>query len=305
MKYLDLGQQGVRASAVAAGCMRIRELTDEELAHFVHRALELGVNLFDHADIYGKGACEEKFGDLLGREPALRERLLLQSKCGIRSGFYDFSREHILSSVENSLRRLRTDHLDILLLHRPDALMEPEEVAEAFRTLKESGKVLHFGVSNFNSMQLALLQSALREPLLIDQLQFSLAHTGMIDSGILANTKFPGSENRDGSVLDYCRLHHITIQAWSPFQYGCFEGVFFEDPKYPELNRVLNELAARYGVTPTGIATAWLLRHPAGVQVIAGTTRISRLEEMCQACEITLTRPEWYALYRAAGNQLP
>ncbi len=305
MKYYEIGEQKLKSSAVVMGCMRIADMSDVQVASFVHAALEMGINFFDHADIYGQGQCEEKFGSLLQAEPSLRDSLLLQSKCGIRDGFYDFSKEYILSSVDGILKRLHTDYLDTLLLHRPDALMEPEEVAEAFETLERSGKVRYFGVSNFNAMQFALLQSAVKQPLCINQLQFSIPHSGMVDNGILANTTFPGAENRDGSVLDYCRLHHVTLQAWSPFQHGFFEGVFIGSEKYPQLNKLLNELAFKYSVTPTTIAAAWILRHPAGIQLIAGTTRESRLREICQACDIRLERKEWYDLYLADGGMLP
>lgn len=305
MKNLDLGGAGVRASAIALGCMRIGALSDTELDRHVQGALELGVNFFDHADIYGKGACEEKFGRLLAAQPSLRDRLLLQTKCGIRPGFYDLSKEHILEAVHASLQRLRTDHLDFLLLHRPDALMEPEEIAAAFDQLFQSGKVLHFGVSNFNAAQLGLLRKALRVPLRVNQLQFSLAHCGMIRQGVSANTGFDDGLDRDGGVLDACRENGVSIQAWSPLQFGMFGGVFLDHPDWPELNQVLTRLAEQYGVSKAAIAAAWILRHPANMQVIAGTASGAHLAQLCAGANITLTRPEWYELYRAAGNRQP
>lgn len=303
MKYRDLG--GLHASAIAVGCMRIAHMEPQALSNFVHTALDMGVNFFDHADIYGGGQCEAVFGKLLASEPGLREKIILQGKCGIRKGLYDFSKEHILQSVEGILTRLGTDHLDMLLLHRPDALMEPEEVAEAFNQLEASGKVQRFGVSNFNARQLELLQSGLKQKLLANQLQFGLKCTGLLDHALCANTEFPHAADRDGEVLDYCRLKGITIQAWSPFQYGFFEGVFLDNPQFPELNEKLSQLGKKYSASPQALATAWILRHPAGMQVITGSTNAERLADICTACEIDLTREDWYALYLAAGNKLP
>lgn len=305
MKYLDLGGAGLSVSAIAVGCMRISALTDNDLSRFIHTALDCGVNFFDHADIYGGGECESVFGRVLKGDPGLREKMVIQGKCGIRKGLYDFSKEHILESVDGILSRLNTDRLDVLLLHRPDALMEPDEVGEAFDRLESAGKVGRFGVSNFNSRQIDLLQSGLKQKLVANQLQFGLMHTGMIDHAICANTQFPGSLDRDGEVLDYCRLHGLTVQAWSPFQYGFFEGVFLGNEKFPELNSKLTELAGKYGVSEQALATAWILRHPAGMQVISGSTNAERLKDICTACDVEMSREDWYALYLAAGNQLP
>lgn len=305
MKYVDVGGAGLRASAIAVGCMRISGLEHSELSRFIHTALDCGVDFFDHADIYGGGECEAAFGRVLKEEPGLREKMVLQGKCGIGKGMYDFSKEHILESVDGILSRLNVDYLDLLLLHRPDALMEPDEVGEAFDRLEAAGKVKRFGVSNFNARQIDLLQSGLKQKLTANQMQFGLMHTGMIDHAICANTKFPGSVDRDGEVLDYCRLHQLTVQAWSPFQYGFFEGVFLGNDKFPELNAKLTELAGKYGVSEQAVATAWILRHPAKMQVISGSTNAGRLKDICTACDIELSRQDWYALYLAAGNQLP
>lgn len=305
MKYVDLGKAGLNVSAVAVGCMRISALSHGELSRFIHTALDCGVNFFDHADIYGGGECEAAFGRVLKEESGLRGQMVLQGKCGIRKGMYDFSKEHILKSVDEILSRLNTDYLDVLLLHRPDALMEPEEVGEAFDRLEAAGKVKRFGVSNFNARQTDLLQSGLRQKLVANQLQFGLMHTGMIDHALCANTKFPGSPDRDGEVLDYCRLHGLTVQAWSPFQYGFFEGVFLGNEKFPELNAQLSELSGKYNVSEQALAAAWILRHPAGMQVISGSTNPERLKDICTACDVELSREDWYALYLAAGNQLP
>ena len=305
MKQVVLGKSGVTAPAIGVGCMRIDKMEESALSRYIHTALECGITFFDHADIYGGGNCEALFGRVLAKEPGLRDKLVLQSKCGIRSGLYDFSREHIRSSVEGILSRLGTDHLDFLLLHRPDALMEPEEVAEVFTQLEQEGKVLHFGVSNFNARQLELLQAAVKQPLCVNQLQFSLMHAGLLSRALETNTQFPHAADRDGEVLDYCRLHQVTVQAWSPFQYGFFEGVFVDNEKFPELNGKLQELSEKYGISKTALAVAWILRHPAGIQTIVGTTNPDRLRDIATACTVALSREDWYALYLAAGNQLP
>lgn len=305
MKNLKLGKSDVFASEIVLGCMRINNMTVEELSSYVDVALEAGITLFDHADIYGKNYSEELFGKMLGKRKGLREKMLIQSKCGIRQGFYDFSKEHIISSVEGSLKRLQCDSLDMLLLHRPDTLMEPEEVAEAFDLLQESGKVKNFGVSNFNSMQIELLQSALHQTICVNQMQFSIMHSGMVNSGIQANTLFEASYDRDGSILEYSRLHNITLQAWSPFQYGFFEGIFIDNEKFPLLNEVLERIGNERGVSKSAIAVAWILRHPAKMQCVVGTTNTNRLKDICTASSISLTRQEWYEIYRAAGNRLP
>lgn len=305
MRTIKLGASTLEVPVIAIGCMRINRLDKTEAERFIRTALEEGANFFDHADIYGEGACEELFADAIGMNDDLRETIILQSKCGIRKGMYDFSKQHILQSVDGILKRLKTDYLDVLLLHRPDALMEPEEVAEAFDLLESSGKVRYFGVSNHNPMQIQLLKKSVKQPIVANQLQLSIAHATMISSGINVNMENDAAVNRDGSVLDFCRLHDITIQPWSPLQYGFFEGVFLGSDKFPELNRKLDEIAGRYGVSSTTIAIAWLLRHPARMQPVIGTINIQRLKECCRASEIELTREEWYEIYRAAGNRLP
>ena len=305
MKTITLNNTNLSIPEIGMGCMRIVELENADaVKSWIDTALENGINFFDHADIYGKGRCEELFGQVL--TPSLREKIIIQSKCSIRPGIaFDFSKEHILNSVDGILKRLNTEYLDILLLHRPDALMEPEEVADAFRILKENGKVRHFGVSNQTPMQMELLSKYCDEPLLINQLQLSIAHCPMINSGINVNMYNDSGINRDGGVLEYCRLKDITIQAWSPFQYGMFEGVFLGNEKFAELNKVIDNLAEKYNVTNSAIAVAWILRHPAGIQTIVGTTNKDRIAQISKASEIRLTREEWYALYMAAGNKLP
>ena len=305
MKTLNIANCDLDASEISLGCMRIARMENQDIATLINTALDAGVNFFDHADIYGGGQSEAKFAEAIGMNPQVRERMILQTKCGIRQGFFDFSKDHILEAVDGSLKRLQTDYVDVLLLHRPDALVEPEEVAEAFTILQDSGKVSYFGVSNQNPMQIELLTKYVKQPIVFNQLQFSITNTGMIDAGVNVNMEIDPSVDRDGSILDYCRLHEITIQPWSPFQYGFFEGVFLDNEKFPELNEKVDELAAAKGVTNSAIAITWILRHPAKMQPIVGTTNPGRLRDICKASDITLTREEWYEIYRAAGNKLP
>jgi len=305
MRKITLGTSPLQVPVIAVGCMRILSLSLTEAERFIRTALDHGANFFDHADIYGGGTCEEIFAEAVGMNSAMREQFILQSKCGIRRGMFDFSKEHILSSVDGILKRLKTDYLDVLLLHRPDALVEPEEVAAAFDQLERAGKVRYFGVSNQTPMQIQLLQKYVKQPIIANQLQLSITNATMISQGFNVNMENGAAIQRDGSVLDYCRLHDITIQPWSPFQYGFFEGVFLDNEQFPELNRQINEIADKYAVRNTTIAIAWLLRHPARMQPVTGTMNLERLSDCCRASEIHLTREEWYAIYRAAGNVLP
>ncbi|WP_459914091.1 aldo/keto reductase [Enterococcus thailandicus] len=304
MKQVQFGTVNHAVSAVILGCMRINSAKDPVKA--IETAYDNGINFFDHADIYGNGECESIFADALAKTSLKREDLFIQTKCGIVPGvMFDFSKEHIIASVEGSLQRLKMDYVDALLLHRPDTLVEPDEVAAAFDELEKAGKVRYFGVSNQKPMQIELLKKSVRQPLVANQLQFGLKHSEMVDQGIHVNMTDSASIDHDGSVLDYSRLHDMTIQAWSPYQYGFFEGVFIGNEKFPELNQKLNEMAEKYNTTPTGLASAWILRHPANMQVIAGTMNLSRIEEIAKASEIMLTREDWYDLYVAAGNILP
>lgn len=306
MKTVRLGVTDLQVPAVAIGCMRLNGLSDEEAEKFILSCADRGATFFDHADIYGKGECERIFGRVLKRNPGLRDRLFLQSKCGIVSGrMYDLSKQYILKSVDGILERLGTDHLEALLLHRPDALVEPEEVAEAFDELQSSGKVKYFGVSNMNPGQMQLLMHTVRQPLIADQLQLSIPVSNMIAAGIEVNMDTPGSFDHDGSVLDFCRLNGITIQAWSPFQKANWQGCFMGDPEYAKLNEVLQTLAEKYKVTPTTIAAAWILRHPAKMQLISGSMSLTHTGEILAAMDIELEREEWYQLYLAAGHMLP
>ena len=302
MYNIDLGKSGLSVPTIAVGCMRIRDMSEKAAEEFINVCLENGANFFDHADIYGGGDSERVFGKA---SASLRDKMIIQTKCGIAKGKYDFSYEHIMEAVNGSLKRLNTDYIDVLLLHRPDALVEPEEVAKAFSELKDSGKVRHFGVSNQNPYQIQLLQKYLDMPICANQLQFSIMHTAMVQSGINVNMYNDYSAGRDGGVLDYCRLNDITIQAWSPMQYGFFEGCFIDNEKFPELNEVLGKLSEKYSVSKTTIAIAFILRHPAKMQPITGTTNSERLRDSFKATEIRLIRDEWYEIYRAAGNELP
>lgn len=304
MKLVPLGVSGLQVPAVAVGCMRLCNMTAQEMNRYIKKSLELGANFFDHADIYGGGRSEEIFG----RAMALgvkRESVIMQSKCGIRPNYYDSSKEHILRAVEGILRRLKTDYLDLLLIHRPDALVEPEEVAAAFAYLHKTGKVRRFGVSNHRPMQMELLKKYVKQPLEVNQLQFSIPVSNMVAGGLEVNMQTPGSVDHDGSVLDYCRLNDVTIQAWSPFQMPGWKGPFLGAPEYEKLNGVLKELSGAYGVSPTTLAAAWVLRHPAGMQLIAGTTSESRLAQIVAACDVELKRADWYKIYMAAGHPLP
>ncbi|SES15461.1 Predicted oxidoreductase [Salipaludibacillus aurantiacus] len=281
------------------------KLSAKEAAKVIDTSFEAGIDFYDHADIYGGGNSEKVFAEALEMSSVSRDQLFLQSKCGIRKGFFDFSKEHILSSVDGILKRLKTDYLDTLLLHRPDTLMEPEETAEAFTQLKESGKVRYFGVSNQNPMQVELLQKYLKDDLIINQLQLSIVHTPMIDAGLNVNMQNNPAIVRDSSILEYSRLKEMTVQAWSPFQHGMIEGVFVGNSDYPEVNAKLQELADKKGVTDSAMAIAWILRHPANIQPVIGSMNPERIKDISKASGVELSREEWYGLYRAAGNELP
>ncbi|MEG1475940.1 MAG: aldo/keto reductase [Longicatena sp.] len=306
MKNVRIKDQNV--SNIAQGCMRLDVLSVQEVEALIRSDLALGINFFDHADIYGGGTCESLFGEVLKKDPTLREQMIIQTKCGIHrseTNHFDFSKEYIIACVDKSLERLQCGYLDYLLLHRPDTLVEPEEVDAAFEELYASGKVRHFGVSNHNPLQIELLQKDVKRPIEINQMQFSIMHTPMIDAGFNVNTFDARAIDRDNMTLEYCRIHDITIQCWSPFQFGMFEGVFLDNPKFPEVNKRVNELAKHYNVTNSTIAVAWILRHPAHMQVVLGSTNLSRIKDICEVENFSLTREEWYSIYIAAGNLLP
>ena len=306
MKMVWIDERRWNVPAIVVGCMRLGEMDGKSMNAFLHAALEQGANYFDHADIYAGGKSEEIFGQAVKEDSSIkREDLIIQSKCGICKGFYDLSKKHIIESVDGSLKRLQTDYLDVLLIHRPDALIEPEEVASAFDGLEKSGKVRHFGVSNHKPMQIELLKRYIEQPLIINQLQFSLPVSNMVANGMEVNMETEGSIDRDGSVLDYSRLHDMTIQAWSPFQMPNWQGCFLGNDAYADLNKKIEVLAETYGTSATAIAAAWIFRHPAGMQLITGTTKPERLKEIIASSDIVLTREEWYQLYLAAGHLLP
>ena len=308
MKMINVVNGPQNASAIILGCMRMPALSVEQAAARIHIAAEEGVNFFDHATCYGGGEAETRFGDAFPLTGLKREDVYIQSKCGLYFDRKEFSwsKADILDSADGILRRLKTDYLDALLLHRPDLLFDPEEVAEAFDELHRAGKVRHFGVSNVTPGQLELLKKYVKQPLVFNQLQFSLEQSQLIDNGLyLNNLTTERSVVRDNGVLDYCRLHDITIQAWSPLQFGMFKGCFVDHPDFPELNKALGEIGEQYGVSKTAVAIAWILRHPAKMQAIAGTMNPDHLRDICAAAGVALTHQEWYQLYLASGKFLP
>lgn len=317
VKHVELGKTGLQVPDVALGVMRIADKTAAEADAVIQTALDHQINFFDTADIYAGGRSSTTLGDSLARLNVKREDIILQSKGGIiiekgqingdglKGPRYDFSKEHLIAAAEIELKRLRTDYLDVFLLHRPDTLLDPEGVAEAFASLKAAGKVRHFGVSNMNPWQVELVQSAIDEPLVANQLQFGIMHTGMIDSEFHVNMSDERSIDHDGGILAYSRLKKMTIQAWSPFQYGFFEGPFIDNPKFATLNDKLAELADKYGVSKNAVAVAFITYHPAKMQAILGSMNPERLAEMMAADQVSLTNQEWYDIYFAAGNDLP
>ena len=306
MEYIQLPKTDLKVSRIALGCMRIADKTGAEVEKLVKTALDLGINFFDHSDIYGGGKSEMLFGEVLKMHPEYRQKMIIQTKCGIVPGKrYDFSKEHIINSVNESLKRLNSDYVDILLLHRPDALCDPKEVAEAFDELYQSKKVKYFGVSNHTPYQIKLLQKYCKYPLIINQLQLSIVHSVMIDTGLNMNMKEAWAQDKDGGVLDFCRLNDILIQPWSVLQASWAEGTFINNPDYQKLNDELDKLAQLYHVDKTAIAIAWLLRHPAKMQPIAGTTSPEHLTKIVKAVDVKLTRQQWYDLYLASDKPLP
>lgn len=308
MKYIDILNGPKNVSAIIQGCMRMPDLSKEAAADVIRTAYECGINFFDHATCYGNGEAETRFKDAFPMTGLKREDIIIQSKCGLcfdRNEF-DWTKDNILSSVDGILERLDIDYLDTLLLHRPDVLYDPEEVAEAFDILEKAGKVKYFGVSNLVPMQIELLKKYVKQPLGINQVQLSLEQSQLIDQALYMNNKTTEfSINRDGNALDYCRLNDITIQAWSPLQVGMFGGTFIDNPDFPELNKALGELADREGVSKSAIAIAWILRHPAKMQAIIGTMNPDHIKDIAAAADVKLSHHDWYALYLAAGKYLP
>lgn len=308
MRYITLGQDDKELSEIVLGMMRIKDKSVKEVEELVETALSVGINAFDLADIYGRGRCEELLGLVLKNRPDLREKMWIQSKCGIRIEeftYFDFSKDYIIKSVDGILERLQVEYLDSLLLHRPDALMESDQVAEAFDLLYKQGKVRNFGVSNQNPMMMELLKKDVKQPLAVNQLQLSAAFTPGFESGFHVNMEDSQAAMRDGSIFEYCKLHDVVIQAWSVLQFGYFKGNFVGNEKFQALNQVLDRLAIKYGVTPSTIAISWILRYPAKMQAVVGTTNPKHLREVSQAANFSLTRKEWYEIYLAAGNNLP
>ena len=308
MRYITLGQDDKELSEIVLGMMRIKDKSVKEVEELVETALSVGINAFDLADIYGRGRCEELLGLVLKNRPDLREEMWIQSKCGIRIEeftYFDFSKDYIIKSVDGILQRLQVDYLDSLLLHRPDALMESDQVAEAFDLLYKQGKVRDFGVSNQNPMMMELLKKDVKQPLAVNQLQLSAAFTPGFESGFHVNMEDSQAAMRDGSIFEYCQLHDVVIQAWSVLQFGYFKGNFVGNEKFQALNQVLDRLAIKYGVTSSTIAISWILRYPAKMQAVVGTTNPKHLREVSQAANFSLTRKEWYEIYLAAGNNLP
>ena len=308
MRYITLGQDDKELSEIVLGMMRIEDKSVKEVEELVETALSVGINACDLADIYGRGRCEELLGLVLKNRPDLREKMWIQSKCGIRIEeftYFDFSKDYIIKSVDGILQRLKIDHLDSLLLHRPDALMESDQVAEAFDLLYKQGKVRNFGVSNQNPMMMELLKKDVKQPLAVNQLQLSAAFTPGFESGFHVNMEDGQAAIRDGSIFEYCKLHDVVIQAWSVLQFGYFKGNFVGNEKFQALNQVLDRLAIKYGVTSSTIAISWILRYPAKMQAVVGTTNPKHLREVSQAANFSLTRKEWYEIYLAAGNNLP
>ncbi|MGT2933844.1 aldo/keto reductase [Streptococcus catagoni] len=300
-----IGQTPLEASRLALGCMRMAGLEMREAERVIATAMDEGITFIDHADIYGGGESERRFSQACKNLGLGRDHYLLQSKCGIRRGYFDFSKDHIIQSVEGILKRLDTDYLDVLLLHRPDILVEPEEVAQAFTELEKAGKVRYFGLSNQNSHQIELLQSYLDQKLAINQMQLSPAHTPMFDASVNVNMRNQAAIDRDNGVIEYCRKNQLTIQAWSPFQIDLGKGLFIGNPDYDELNQTLSDIGQKYGVSDEAVVIAWILRHPAKMQAIVGSMNPDRLKRIAQSTSFELTRPEWYQIYRSAGNTLP
>ena len=308
MKYINVLNGPQNVSAIIQGCMRMPSLSVEEATRVISNDYSLGINFFDHATCYGNGEAETRFGEAFKQTGIKREDVYIQSKCGIypERQEFDWSRESILSSVDGILQRLQMDYIDTLLLHRPDVIFEPEEVALAFDELEKSGKVRYFGVSNLGSMQIELLKKCVKQPLVFNQLQLSLEQSQLIDQALYVNDKRTDMSNiRDGSLLDYCRLKDITIQAWSPLQFGFFKGVFVDNEDFPELNRVLGNIASREGVSKSAIAIAWILRHPAKMQAVLGTMNVEHMKDVCEVTKVNLSHHDWYELYLAAGKFLP
>ena len=313
MKRYKIANTGLEVSRIAYGCgdlggndEHLSSDTIEKAVILISIACDHGITLFDHSDVYKDGRSETTFGEVLKRVPGLRNRVVIQSKCGLSttpdplltdSPAVDLSRAHILRAVEGSLKRLDVDHLDILLLHWPDALAEPEEIAGAFDDLARAGKVRYFGLSNHTVGQIELLRKFVHQPLITNQIHIGLNYCLPIADG----PEYPNGEHvLTNGILDYCRLHDIRVQAWSPLRGDLLNPPASASPQIKEVAELLSQLAARKITTPSAIALAWLLRHPAGIIPVIGATNPAHIAENCAADKLELSRQEWYALYFAA-----
>lgn len=290
---------------IALGCMRISDMSVEDLSNLITTAIENGITLFDHADIYGRRKSEELFGKVLKDNPNLRKQIKIQSKCGISKGYYDLSKDYIINQVKESVRLLNCDYLDTLLLHRPDALVDYKEVNEAFKYLYDNGLVKSFGVSNMNPYQIQLYKKYVEFDITVNQIQFSLVHSYILNQGMFFNTSDNEAIDHSSGILEYCQLNDIQIQAWSSLMASWEDGTFIDNPKYEKLNQKLQELADEYNVNKNAIAIAWILKHPANIVPIVGTTSIEHLKQICEAQNINISKKQWYDLYLAAGHCLP
>ncbi|WP_026909329.1 aldo/keto reductase [Paucisalibacillus globulus] len=325
MNVMPIEKRGITTSRLVLGCMGFGGGWDQatyikedilKAEKAIDAALSNGITMFDHADIYTIGKAEKVFGEILKSRPELRKDIVLQSKCGIRfaddknPGRYDFSKNYILDSVDGILKRLNTEYLDILLLHRPDPLMEPEEVAEAFETLKKTGKVNHFGVSNMSASQIQFLNAYCSEPMIVNQLNMSLKHIDWLEQGILVNQQEGTGVNFPDGTMEYCRLADVQIQAWAPLANGIYSGRTIENPSESELATIelVKKLALEKETSTEAIVLGWLMRHPAMIQPVIGTTnpeRIQKCQDAIRQAEL-MTREEWYSLYTASrGARLP
>lgn len=325
VKEMPLKKREISSSRLILGCMGLggswdqNPLTKEDritAEKAVEAALSSGITMFDHADIYKMGKAEAVFGEILREKPELRENIILQSKCGIRfkennlPQRYDFSKEHILQSVDGILKRLNTEYLDILLLHRPDPLMEPEEVAEAFDKLKTTGKVRNFGVSNMSSSQIKLLQTYCSDPIIVNQLELSLKRIDWLEQGVLVNQKSGNEVNFADGIIEHCRLNDIQIQAWAPLSYGMYSGREIENSTDSDLKTIelVQNMAREKDTSTEAIVLGWLMRHPSYIQPVIGTSnpqRIKNCQDAIYQAE-NMTREEWYTLYTASrGAKMP
>jgi predicted oxidoreductase len=326
MKHIPIPRTDIEVSQIIYGCMQIGGSWDEQplstetrkqAVSIIRTALDEGINFFDHADIYCYGKSEQAFASIWESAPNLRGSIVLQSKCGIRFGGdpdegsphrFDFSYEHILRSVEGILERLKTDYLDILLLHRPDPLVEPEEVAKAFDELHQSGKVRYFGVSNHTPSQISLLKRFLNQPLVANQVELNVIHSHLLDAGVVFNQDKPSYPVRGEGAFEYCREHDISVQAWSPLALGAVTGKIIDpaDDRLDSVARLVRALAEQKRVSPEAILIAWLLRIPGNIQPVIGTTNLERIRASCQGLSVMLSREEWYLLFTAGrGAPLP